>query len=343
MANVVVTGGCGYIGSHSIVSLCEAGHEVAVIDNLSRSNRSVIDEVEGLTAKSLRFVEGDVRDPAAMAQVFGKFEKVDCVVHFAAYKSVRESTEFPFRYYDNNVGGLIHVLEAMHRHSCGRIVFSSSCTVYGEPETLPVVETSPFRPAASPYGTTKQMCETILRESMGGTVDRFMKSVVSLRYFNPAGAHESARIGEQPTTEPENLVPYITQTAAGWRPVLNVFGTDYDTPDGTAIRDYIHVVDLAEAHVSAVTCALSNDGLRIYNIGTGEGHSVLEAIRVFQEVSGVQLPVRMAPRRAGDVGKIWSSCDLANSELGWRAKRSMHDIMRSAWEWQRTLRSSSHE
>jgi UDP-glucose 4-epimerase len=335
--NILVTGGAGFIGSHTVVALVEAGHQVTIVDDLSRSDQRMLSGIAAIAGADVPFAHANVGDTAALRETFDRSGPFDAVVHLAAYKSVRESVEFPLRYHRNNVGGLVSLLEVMQEHSCRSMVFSSSCTVYGEPEAPPVTETTPMKPAASPYGATKQMCERILEDCLAASA---LDTVVSLRYFNPAGAHPSARIGEIPFGVPDNLVPYITQTAAGLRPRLQIFGSDYDTPDGTPVRDYLHVMDLAEAHVAAVEKAHKGPkGLHVYNLGVGRGTSVLEVVAAFQAATGIAIPYDLAPRRPGDVERIWSSCEKANRELGWTATRSLEDLLASAWAWQKTLKS----
>ena len=337
MARLLITGGFGYVGSHTLVALHEAGFDdVVVVDDLRRSDPRMVRGVAELTGRAPVHEAVDVTDAAALSRVFEVHGPVDAVVHFAAYKSVRESVAEPLRYYRNNVLGTVALLEAMAAGGCTTLVFSSSCTVYGQAEVLPVSELTPERPAASPYGATKQMCERVIADSVesGG-----LSHALSLRYFNPAGSHPSALIGDLPSGVPDSLVPFITQTAAGWREVLHVFGSDYATPDGTPIRDYLHVVDLAEAHVAAVrNVLLAVPGREVVNLGSGTGKSVLEALRAFEQVTGRTVPYVFAPRRDGDVEQIWSSCEKAEQLLGWRARLGLREIMASAWAWQTTLR-----
>lgn len=336
MAKLLITGGYGYIGSHTLVALHEAGfRDLTVVDDLRRSDPLMVRGVTELTGVEHPHESLDVTDPVALAHVFDVYGPFDAVVHFAAYKSVSESVAEPLRYYRNNVLGTIALLEAMAAHGCARLVFSSSCTVYGQADVLPVSELSPERSANSPYGATKQMCERIIADAV---LSGSLTHVLSLRYFNPAGSHPSALIGDLPVGVPDSLVPFITQTAAGWRERLNVFGSDYDTPDGTPIRDYLHVVDLAEAHVAAVSHVLTGAaGREVVNLGSGTGHSVLQALKVFEEVTGRTVPYVLAPRRAGDVEQIWSACEKATALLGWRVRLGLREIMGSAWDWQKTL------
>lgn len=336
MARLLITGGYGYIGSHTIVALHEAGFDdLVVIDDLRRSDPLMVRGVKALTGTDPQHEMIDVTDAAALHGVFEAQGPFDAVVHFAAYKSVRESVAEPFRYYRNNVLGTVALLEVMAAHGCTRLVFSSSCTVYGQAELLPVSEQTPERPAQSPYGATKQMCERIIADAV---VSGAMTHVLSLRYFNPAGSHPSAKIGDLPYGVPDNLVPFITQTAAGWREGLRVFGSDYDTPDGTPIRDYLHVVDLGEAHSAAVRHVLDGPfGREVVNLGSGLGHSVLDVIHSFEAATGLVIPFILAPRRDGDVAQIWSSCDRAAAILGWRARHDLPEILSSAWKWQLTL------
>ena len=334
---IAVTGGTGYIGSHTVAELQQNGHEVIIIDNLSNSEAGVVDAIEKITSIRPVFEEFDLCD-AAKTKAFFKKYKIDAVIHFAAFKAVGESVEQPLKYYRNNIFSLINLLEGMQENSVSNLVFSSSCTVYGQPHELPVSEKSPLQKASSPYGETKQIGETIINDTVKATGIK----AISLRYFNPIGAHESALIGELPRGIPNNLVPFITQTAIGKREVLNVFGNDYDTPDGTCIRDFIHVVDLARAHVIAVERLLRNKNKsnpEVFNLGTGRGYSVVDAIRSFEKVSGKKLNFRFVPRRPGDVGKIYADTALANEELGWRAEKDLDEMMMGAWRWEQKLNS----
>jgi len=331
---VLVTGGLGYIGSHTVVELMSQGYEVVIIDNLNNTREDVLDRIEQITGQKPVCYIGDVCEAADLEKIFTEHTDITSVIHFAAYKAVGESVEKPLEYYRNNVGGMITLLGQMKNANIERIVFSSSCTVYGDTDRSPVDESTPIAQAASPYGNTKIICEDILRdESRASSL-----SVVSLRYFNPIGAHPSALIGELPLGVPNNLVPYITQTAAGIREQLTVFGEDYNTADGTCIRDYIHVVDLAKAHVIALQrFGKMDDQFEVFNLGTGNGNSVLEVVQTFEKVSGTKLNYRIGPRRAGDVEQIWASTAKANEVLGWKAESSLEEMLRTAWAWQQTL------
>lgn len=332
---ILVTGGTGFIGSHTVVALQEAGHEVVIIDNLSNSNATVVNSIEKITGQRPHFIEGDVCDRATIEALFSKFE-IEAVVHFAAYKAVGESVIKPLMYYRNNVGGLLTLVEAMIQHGVRKMVFSSSCTVYGEPDHSPVTEQTPRKDATSPYGNTKRIGEDILSD----VATQGHLEVINLRYFNPIGAHPSGLIGELPLGVPNNLVPYITQTAIGKRQQLTVFGNDYPTPDGTCIRDYIHVVDLAEAHVAAlnrIDQQKMESACEVFNVGTGSGTSVFEAIRAFEQASGTKLNYRIGPKRKGDVTAIWAETTLAEQKLGWKSRLTMLDAMRDAWQWELSL------
>lgn len=328
---VLVTGGAGYIGSHTCLQLLEAGHEVVVVDNLSNASAKSLERVEAFTGRRLTFYEGDVRDNALLERVFA-LHKIDGVVHFAALKAVGESTEKPITYYENNVGGTLTLLAAMKAAGCKNIVFSSSATVYGTPETNPITEDFPCGGCTNPYGRTKYMMEEILKDVYASDADW---NVVLFRYFNPIGAHPSGVIGENPNGIPNNLMPYITQVACGKLEQLNVFGDDYDTPDGTGVRDYIHVVDLADAHVRALEHFAGQSGLHVYNLGTGQGNSVLELVRVFGEVNGIEIPYVIRDRRPGDIAACYCDASKAKAELGWEAKRDVFDMCRDSWNWQK--------
>lgn len=335
---ILVTGGAGYIGSHTTVELQNAGYEVVIVDNLSNSTADSIDGIEKITGIRPIFEKVDCGDEKALRQVFQKHAPIHGAIHFAASKAVGESVEKPLLYYRNNLVSLINLLEIMTEFDVKGFVFSSSCTVYGEPDTNPIDENAPIKPAASPYGKTKQMNEEIIQDFI--TSGANIKSII-LRYFNPVGAHASAEIGELPNGVPQNLVPFITQTAIGIRKELSVFGDDYDTPDGSCIRDFIHVVDLAKAHVIALDRMLQNkskDKVEIFNLGTGRGLSVLELIDVFQKVSGVKLNYKIVGRRTGDIVKIWAEPSKANNILGWTASETIESTMLSAWKWQEKLR-----
>ena len=334
---VLVTGGAGYIGSHTVVELVGAGYGVVIVDDMSNADWSALDGIKKITGKDVPFEKVNCCDLDAMRKVFGKY-KIDAVIHFAAFKAVGESVVKPLKYYYNNILSLSNVLTGMQENGVNNIVFSSSATVYGQPDTLPAYESTPRQPATSPYGNTKQICEDIIRDVIHANTS--MKGI-SLRYFNPIGAHPSSLIGELPKGVPNNLVPFITQTAAGVRECLSVFGDDYNTPDGSAVRDYIDVVDLAKAHVVAVGRMLegrSKSNYEIFNIGTGKGMSVLELVRAFEKVNGVKVNHTIVGRRAGDVEQIWADTALANTELGWKAERSIEETLASAWAWEKHLR-----
>ena len=334
---VLVSGGAGYIGSHTAVELINAGYDVVVADNLSNSDMSGVEGVRKITGVDVPFVNVDCCDKEAFRKVFEQYN-FNSVIHFAAFKAVGESVTDPMKYYRNNLDSFMNVLELMREFGRPNIVFSSSATVYGEADELPVTELTPRKPATSAYGNTKQMCEDILRDTV--TAYDGLKGI-SLRYFNPIGAHPSALIGELPRGVPQNLVPFITQTAAGIRECLSVFGDDYDTPDGSCLRDYIDVVDLAKAHVVAITRMVEDKNKQkyeIFNVGTGNGVSVLELVESFQRVNELKLNYKIAPRRPGDVVAIWADTTLANEELGWRAERSLDDTLRSAWAWEKNVR-----
>jgi UDP-glucose 4-epimerase len=337
---ILVTGGAGYIGSHTAVELQQQGFEVVIIDNLSNSEPGVIDSIAAITGIRPDFHRFDLTDRDKTTAFFSSNADLSGIIHFAAFKAVGESMEDPLRYYRNNLDSLINIVQGMKDNRIENLVFSSSCTVYGQPDSLPVKETSPIKEAWSPYGNTKQMSEQILRFG----VRAYGLRTIALRYFNPIGAHETALIGELPLGIPNNLVPFITQTAIGRREFLRVFGSDYDTPDGTAIRDYIHVVDLAKAHVIAVNRMIggkTRSDFEVFNLGTGNGFSVLEVIRAFEKVSGGKLNYRIVERRPGDVEKVWADTSLANAELGWKAKKGIDEMMRSAWNWELALAKRS--
>jgi UDP-glucose 4-epimerase len=335
---ILVTGGTGYIGSHTAVELMDAGMEVVIIDNLENSRRDVVDGITGITGTRPSFVEADLRNKESVKKLFRDYPRIKAIIHFAAYKAVGESVEKPVPYYENNLMSLINLLEGMKEHGVTKMVFSSSCTVYGEPDSVPVDESAPIKVANSPYGNTKQICEEILRDS--STSDPSLE-VVSLRYFNPIGAHPTALIGELPLGVPANLVPFITQTAIGLREELKVFGDDYNTPDGTAIRDYINVVDLARAHVVAIQRLLDQkqkNPFEIFNLGTGNGLSVMEVIRAFEQATGVPVNYRVVGRREGDVEQVYSDTRKANEELGWKAEKEIGETLLSAWKWEQYIR-----
>lgn len=333
---VLVTGGTGYIGSHTCVELAEAGYEPIIVDNLSNSERTALNGIEEIIGRKIEFIEADCCDAAAMEKVFSTHE-IGSVIHFAAFKSVNESAAKPIEYYKNNLGSLLTILTAMRTHGVRNIVFSSSCTVYGQADVLPVTESTPRKEATTPYGRTKQMCEDILK-SVAAAYPEF--TGIALRYFNPIGAHPSALIGELPRGVPNNLIPYVTQTAAGIRECLSVFGNDYNTPDGSCIRDYIDVTDLAKAHVCAVNRMLGGKckaNYEIFNVGTGNGASTLEIVKTFERVNNLKLNYKIAGRREGDIEAIWADPSYANNELGWKAVRSLDDTLRSAWKWQQHI------
>ncbi len=334
---ILVTGGTGYIGSHTAVELQNAGYEVIIIDNLSNSNANVIDGIEKITGIRPVFEQLDCNDKEGLRKLFTKHSGIKGIIHFAASKAVGESVQKPLLYYRNNLDSLMNLLELMPEFNIDSFVFSSSCTVYGQPDILPVTENAPIKPALSPYGNTKQICEEIIQDTVYSGVP--VKSII-LRYFNPIGAHPSAEIGELPLGVPQNLIPFVTQTAAGIRKELSVFGDDYNTPDGSCVRDYINVVDLAKAHVIAVSRMLENNmkkPVEIFNLGTGRGLSVLEIIKTFEEVTGVKLPYKIVGRREGDIEKVWADPEFANKELGWTAKESVANTLLSAWKWQQKL------
>mgnify|MGYP000319096426 CR=1 FL=1 len=334
---VLVTGGAGYIGSHTAVELIQAGFDVVIADNLSNSDLQAVEGVRRITGAEVPFEQIDCCDLQAMRRLFERHE-FRSVIHFAASKAVGESVAEPLKYYRNNLLSFLNVVELMCDFGRPNILFSSSCTVYGEPDAQPVTEQTPRKPATSPYGNTKQICEDILRDTVAAYPEL---CGIALRYFNPIGAHPSALIGELPKGVPGNLVPFITQTAAGIRECLSVFGDDYDTPDGSAIRDYIDVVDLAKAHVVAVGRMIDGKGKNRYeyfNIGTGRGRSVLELVSLFERATGVRVPHKIVGRRAGDIEKIWADTSYANRELGWKAERPIEDTLRSAWAWEKRLR-----
>ncbi len=337
---ILVTGGTGYIGSHTTVELIQAGYRVVSMDNLSNSNVQVLDGIEAITGVRPTFYEADCNDESAVERIFSENPDISGIIHFAASKAVGESVQQPLKYYRNNLLSLIVMLEAMERHGVRGIVFSSSCTVYGQPssEYLPVTENAPVQVALSPYGNTKQINEEIVRDAIYAGAPY---KAILLRYFNPIGAHPSALIGELPLGVPQNLIPYLTQTAAGIRSELSVFGDDYNTPDGSCIRDYINVVDLARAHVVAIGRILDEEKgsprLETFNVGTGRGVSVLELIRTFEEVTGVKVPHRIVGRREGDIEQVWADPRHANEVLGWKAQETLADTLRSAWAWQERL------
>ena len=335
---ILVTGGTGFIGSHTSVELIEAGYDVVIVDNLSNSKLEVLDGIEQITGVRPAFEQIDLRDFDATEKVFKKYPQIKGIIHFAASKAVGESVEKPLMYYRNNVISLVNLLELMPKYDVKGIIFSSSCTVYGQPknEDLPVTEDAPHQKATSPYGNTKEINEQIYDYIHSGAK---IKSVI-LRYFNPIGAHSSALIGELPNGVPNNLIPFVTQTAIGIRKELTLFGNDYNTPDGTCVRDFIYVVDLAKAHVAAMTRVLDKDteAIEYFNIGTGHGNSTLEIVNTFEKATGVKLNWKFGPRREGDIEQIWGDCTRANNVLGWKADTPLDKVLASAWKWQLKLR-----
>lgn len=337
MKKILVTGGLGYIGSHTVVELQNAGYEVVIVDNLSNSSLDVLQGITDITNTPPIFKRLDLREKTAVSEFFKEETNIDGIIHFAASKAVGESMENPLLYYENNLNSLIYLLQECNFHGIENFIFSSSCTVYGEPDDLPITEDAPVKEATSPYGNTKQICEEIIRDTCA------VSSIknISLRYFNPIGAHKTGKIGELPAGIPQNLVPFITQTAAGIREQLSVFGDDYPTQDGSCIRDYIHVVDLAKAHVTALERLLSKKNktnYEVFNLGTGRGSSVLEVIKSFENTTGVKLNYKIVERRPGDVISVYADTKKANDILGWKAERSMEDALDSAWEWEKKLR-----
>jgi UDP-glucose 4-epimerase len=331
-STILVTGGLGFIGSHTVVELQNEGFEVLIIDNLSNSKIEVLDGITAITGIKPGYFQFDLLDKEQLNSFFSS-HKIDGVIHFAASKAVGESVEKPLLYYENNLGSLINVLNVMLKNNSNNLIFSSSCTVYGQADELPISEKSPLKPAESPYGNTKKIGEDILIDTTKSTELK----AISLRYFNPIGAHPSAEIGELPIGIPNNLIPFVTQTAAGIRPYLSVFGNNYPTPDGTAIRDYIHVVDLAKAHIAALKRLLSNQNktpLEFFNVGTGTGNSVLEVINAFEKATGKKLNYKIVDRRAGDIIAAYADTSLINKELGWKTQLNLEDALRDAWNWQ---------
>ena len=337
---ILVTGGTGFIGSHTTVELINAGYNVVIVDNLSNSNADVVDGIEQITGVRPAFEKVDCNDVPALEAVFQKYKGIEGIIHFAASKAVGESVFKPLLYYRNNLNSLMNLLELMPKYDVKGIIFSSSCTVYGQPdkENLPVTEQAPIKKAESPYGNTKQICEEIIQDYIKSGAP--VKAIL-LRYFNPIGAHPSAIIGEMPNGVPANLIPYLTQTAIGIRKELSVFGDDYNTPDGSCIRDFIYVVDLAKAHVCAMAHILDGkmeQAVDVFNVGTGKGNSVLELINTFEECTGVKLPYKIVGRRAGDIEQVWGNVDKANKVLGWKAEHTLAEALLSAWKWQEELR-----
>ncbi len=336
MQTILVTGGCGFIGAHTIVDLLENGFNVISIDNLSRASDASLLGIEKITGKKITNYTIDLTDKAATESVFIANPDIVGIIHFAAYKAVGESVEKPLDYYENNISSLVHLLQMAVKYNAPHFIFSSSCTVYGNPDTIPVTEHTPLQTAASPYGATKQIGETIVKDAALA----YPLSTILLRYFNPVGAHPSNAIGELPIGRPQNLVPAITQTAVGKLPKMQVHGNDYDTRDGSCIRDYIHVCDIAHAHTLAIQYSMKNNqpnSCEIFNLGTGNGITVLEAIHAFEKVSGVQLNYEIGPRRAGDIVSIYANNDHAVKQLGWHCKYDLEDMMRTAWDWEKSL------
>ncbi|MDT7830786.1 UDP-glucose 4-epimerase GalE [Flavobacteriaceae bacterium S356] len=332
MKTILVTGGLGFIGSHTVVELQNSGYNVIIIDNLSNSSIEVLDNITSITGTQPDFHNIDLRIKTDVSNFFMN-RQIDGIIHFAAFKAVGESVQKPLAYYENNIGSLVYLLQVANRHKLPNFIFSSSCTVYGQADLLPITENAPIKPAESPYGNTKQIGEEIIQESCMTNELR----AIALRYFNPIGAHESAKIGELPLGVPQNLTPFITQAAAGIREELSVFGDDYPTEDGTAVRDYIHVVDLAKAHIAALERLLNNKNkanFEVFNVGTGKGSSVLEVIHAFEKVSGTKLNYKIVERREGDITAAYADTSLANKELGWMAEKTLEEALSSAWKWQ---------
>ena len=337
---ILVTGGTGYIGSHTVVELQNKGHEVIIVDNLSNSSAEIVDKITLITGIKPDFEIFDLTDIELTSDFFKRHNDIAGVIHFAAFKAVGESVQDPLLYYHNNLTSLINILQGMKNNGIHNIVFSSSCTVYGQPDELPVTENAPIKTAESPYGNTKQISEEIIKDT--SKVNDL--HAIALRYFNPIGAHETAIIGELPLGVPNNLVPFITQTAIGIREYLRVFGDTYPTPDGTAIRDYIHVVDLAKAHVIAVDRMINNkmkNNFEVFNLGTGNGYSVLEVIKSFEKVAGIKLNYSIVDRRESDITQVWANPDYSNKELGWKAEKGIDEMTLSAWKWEKALREST--
>jgi UDP-glucose 4-epimerase len=340
---VLVTGGTGYIGSHTSVELINEGFDVVIVDNLSNSSIEVLDGIEKITGVRSAFEQFDLIDTAKTDEFFRKYSRLEAIIHFAASKAVGESVEKPLLYYRNNLVSLMNLLEGMAHYNVPNLVFSSSCTVYGQPKVLPVTENAPIQKALSPYGNTKQICEEILQDTI---VSNKKLRIISLRYFNPIGAHPSALIGELPLGVPANLVPFITQTAVGLRKELSVYGNDYNTHDGSCIRDYINVVDLAKAHVVAINRLIKykqKNNFEVFNIGTGAGSTVFEIIKSFEKVTGIKLNYKVVGRRAGDIEKVWADTSFANAELGWKSEKTLDETLLSAWKWEQYIRSKKEE
>lgn len=331
MSTILVTGGAGFIGSHTCVELLDAGYEVVVVDNLCNSSKESISRVEKITGKTLKFYEADIADTDVMNKIFEEND-IYGVIHFAGLKAVGESVQKPLEYYKNNISGTLEMCDVMRKHGVKNIIFSSSATVYGDPEIIPITEECPKGQCTNPYGWTKSMLEQILTDIQKADNEW---NVILLRYFNPIGAHKSGLIGEDPNGIPNNLMPYITKVATGQLPQVNVFGNDYPTPDGTGVRDYIHVVDLAVGHVNAVEKLKENPGVKVYNLGTGKGYSVLEVIENFSKASGIDIPYVITERRAGDIAECYSDASLAKKELGWEAKYGIREMCADSWNWQK--------
>lgn len=335
--NILVTGGAGYIGTHTVIELLSAGHEVVVMDNLSNAKKTAIERVEDITGRNVPFYEVDIRDREGLEKIFRE-NKIDAVIHFAGLKAVGESVLKPWEYYENNIYGSLILVDVMRKHGVKKLIFSSSATVYGDPKEIPITENCPKGKCTNPYGQTKSMLEDIfisLRTADEKNRDDNPWKIVLLRYFNPIGAHESGLIGENPNGIPNNLMPYITQVAVGKLDHLNVFGNDYPTPDGTGVRDYIHVVDLAKGHVKALKALSREEGVSIYNLGTGKGYSVLDVVHTFERASGITIPYEIKPRRNGDIATCYSSPEKAERELGWKAEHDLYDMCLSSWLWQK--------
>ncbi|SIT00145.1 UDP-glucose 4-epimerase GalE [Belliella pelovolcani] len=335
MKNILITGGAGYIGSHTAVALINSGFEPIIIDNFSNSEKCVLKGLKKILGRDVMTYEGDCNDRVLVGKIFSE-NQISGVIHFAASKAVGESTQIPLAYYANNIGSLLVILEVMQEHGVKNLVFSSSCTVYGQPDELPVLESTPRKEAESPYGNTKKICEDILHDYIKSKASA---RIISLRYFNPVGAHPSSEIGELPLGVPANLIPFVTQTAVGIREKLTVFGDDYDTKDGTCVRDYIHVLDLADAHVKSLEYLdkQSDCFIDTFNVGTGQGNTVLEVINTFEKVSERKLNYQIGPRRAGDIEKVWANTDKVNTVLGWSAQYNLEDSLRDSWNWQKRL------
>jgi len=328
---ILVTGGTGFIGSHTVVELIQAGHDVVVIDNLCNSSEKVLDRIKAITGVDVKFYKADIRDKAALEEIFAN-EKIDGVIHFAGLKAVGESVQKPMMYYENNITGTLNLMDVMGKAGCKNIIFSSSATVYGNPAFVPITEECPKGTCTNPYGWTKSMLEQIMTDIQKADNEW---NVVLLRYFNPIGAHKSGTMGENPNGIPNNLMPYITQVAVGKLAELGVFGNDYDTPDGTGVRDYIHVVDLADGHVKALKKFEPGSGLSIYNLGTGQGYSVLDIVKNFEEATGITIPYSIKPRRAGDIATCYADSTKAHNELGWVAKHGIREMCEDSWRWQK--------